>query len=779
MPQAAVAAIGIFVTSAIGKLAASFVVKFFLYVAAAYLLDRAAAAIAPRRRSNGLGVGTEVNYYDSGASVRIAYGQVRTGGMETIPPITSGDNREHLHKVLTLVGTEIDSYNDVYFDDKRIPVAAIGPVTFTDSDGQVNSGDFRNFANIRLYRGTATDSLDRILTDARSALYANARGRGIAKAMFRFKYSDTVYKSVPTCTVTYQGKRCYDPRLDLSPGADPTNASYIAWTENPALCLCDYLMSTYGGEYPASDIDWDAVVTAANCCDALVNVLAGTQKRYTCNGVLFATDDFEENVKALVDTMLGRVIFRDGKWRIFAGSWQTPTFTIQKSDWLEGGLSIKFERGRSKRFNEMHCWYVDKNRGWQRMECLPRTNSTYRAADGGETISAETEQLLCTNEYETQRKTEFLLRQSRNQITVAGRLPPRFQDIALWDTGTIVFDHLGWSSKTFRAVGIDVNPDGSLDCVFCEEQSSDWTDLASGDYNTESAALIPEINATTPSAPQGFSATPQINGTILFDWTTPIVKPSGTEFQIIRSTNSANAAVGTVVWQGVANPVPLVMPTSPHFYYVRAIANSAFSAYVPNTFGLVAAARGESESSKYSSLIRDWDFTLSSEPFTYWVTSASNVMSLSPTGGVTGGKMIITAREAFIFAMPIDPLHQLRYTSLRSSMRVRCTSAGAGVNSFGSLQFNVLGWTGVGTPVFASNVSTFGMLNIVGVSALIDSLGLWKEFAFVNTFGTFPTFPTGINPTSYPYFVGMLYTGNTGSSAIGRFELDMWRVLID
>lgn len=253
-------------------------------------------------------------------------------------------------------------------------------------------------------------------------------------------------------------------------------------------------MAIYGGEYAASDIDWDSVVTAANYCDISVNTPTGSQPRYTCNGVLLATDSFESNVKSLVDSMLGRIIFRDGKWRVFAGGWQTPTFTINKTDWIEGGLSIRFEQGRQRRFNRMRCWYVDKDRDWQRVECNPRYNTTYKTADGFEDIDAETEQLLCTDEYEAQRKAELLLRQSRNQITVTGRLPPRFQDIALWDTGYIAFDHLGWQTKTFRVVGIDLNPDGSLDCVFTEEQSSDWNDMLSGDYNGPSTAPLPAVN---------------------------------------------------------------------------------------------------------------------------------------------------------------------------------------------------------------------------------------------------------------------------------------------
>lgn len=495
MPQAAIAVIGSFLISYGATAVASFALKVFAYAASAYLLNRAAQAMAAKQRGVGLGQGMEINYFDTGAPIRIVYGLVRSGGMETIPPITSGNDAKYLHKVLTLAGHEVDSYNFVHFDTTTISNGQIGAMSFTGSDGLVSSGYYGGRAWIRRYRGTSTDSADRMLMNVDSAAFNNSRALGIAKTAITFEYDADVYRSIPTVTFTYQGKRCYDPRLDASPGASPTNPSYIAWTRNPALCLCDYLMAVYGGEYASTDIDWTSVVTAANYCDTGVSTPSGPQARYSCNGILMATDSFESNIRMLVDAMLGRIIFRDGKWRIFAGSFQTPTYTINKSDWLEGGLSIRFEQGRARRFNRMKCWYVDPGRDWQRVECNPRFNTTYRTADGGESIDAETEQLMCTTEYEAQRKTELLLRQSRNQITVTGRLPPRFQDLALWDTVYMAFDDLGWSTKTFRCVGIDLNPDGSMDCVFSEEQSTDWSDMSSGEYNAPSTAGLPPVNS--------------------------------------------------------------------------------------------------------------------------------------------------------------------------------------------------------------------------------------------------------------------------------------------
>lgn len=653
MAQAAIGAIAKILISYGAKAAlAKFAATVFVYAASSYLLNRAAKSLAKKPRSDAGISGQEVNYFDTGASLRIVYGRVKTGGMETIPPIIHGPHNEFVHKVITLAGHEVNSFECTFFDATTISNANRGPQTWTGSDGMITAGVYSGHAFVRYYRGTQTDSVDRLMMEASSAVFNQFRGRGIAKAMVTYKWNDEIYKGLPDPTFLYQGKRCYDPTLDSSPGADPTNTAFATWTSNPARCLADYLMADYGGGYQSEDIDWDTVVTAAAACDALVaiNGAVGTQPRYTCNGVLLAAGDkqFENNIRALVNSMLGRLIFTDGKWKMFAGGWKSPTFSIDKSDWTSG-LSIKTEQGKGKRFNRMRCWFVDSSRNWMRQSCYPRTNASYLTADKNERIDAEFEDLLCTDENEAQRKAEFLLRASRNQIIVAGKLPPRFQDIALWDTGTINMAEFGWSSKTFRAVALDVNPDGSVDGVFAEEQSSDWTDLLVAEYGQPSAATVPAANATMPSAPRNFNAIPQVNGTILFTWDAPAVNPAGTKFQIIRSTTSLDN-FATTYEVGNGRNIAMVMPVSRHWYFIRGVTQNATTAYgptEPSTYGVAATARLEADQTLQMRVCGDAEFEYG-EASSLWqfgtLTMASGAdLNISSLGATAAGTVAYVA----------------------------------------------------------------------------------------------------------------------------------------
>jgi len=482
----------------------------------------------------------------------------------------------------------------VYVDDQLVTNAQITAVTGTANDGKVTATKYANAIWIRRYTGTASQTVDFILNGRYSSTFTSAyRGRGIAYAALSYDWGDgKLFRGPPIMTFLIKGKKCYDPRLDASPGAAPTNPAFAAWTENPALCWADYAMGDYGGAVASTSINWASIVAAANICDALVNIPgATTQKRYTFNSrvILPVDPDWRENAKIFIDAMMGRMVFRDGIWFVYAGAFDSASYSIEKTDWLSIDRIKTVAPRDGGRWNTVRCWYVDPSRNWQRVECYPRRNATYKSADGAEEIALEMEQPACTNEYEAQRKAEFMLRQSRNQIAISGKLGPKFRKAATGEMVAVNFEELGWVSKLMRIRTMSLNPDGTSDVGLVEEQSDDWTDLASGEYNAPSSSTIPGTNPTTPTEAT-LSVSNIINGTIRFTLATPTVKPVATHYQIIRSLVSTNAAVGTVIYDGVSQIVDLPSASAIGFFFSRAYANSYYGPYSPNTLGLNAQA---------------------------------------------------------------------------------------------------------------------------------------------------------------------------------------------
>jgi hypothetical protein len=229
-------------------------------------------------------------------------------------------------------------------------------------------------------------------------------------------------------------------------------------------------------------------------------------------------------------------------------------------------------------------------RNWQREQCAPRTNPTYEGVDGSEQIPLSLEQPACTSEFEAQRKGEFMNRRSRNQVALVGILPPRFRFVCAGDVGAFTFPEIGWFSKNLRILTASLLPDSSIQVGIAEEQSTDWTDLAASEYGTQSAAVLPPNNPTTPSEAT-LTIASVINGSLRFTMSGPITKPRDTRYRIITSINCGNAAVGSAIYDGVTQQIDLPAPLGiQNFYWAQCYADSYVGPYSPNTYGMGAVA---------------------------------------------------------------------------------------------------------------------------------------------------------------------------------------------
>lgn len=567
------------------------------WAAVIYAVSAVGKALMPKM-PRGDGRNLEASFNDSTAAQRVIFGQTRTGGVYMIPFITTGAKGDYGHIVMALSGHELAAITDIYFDNQAISSASIGAVTGSSSDGLVSSGRYANTAWIRRYLGTSTQTVDFILNAADpTAFSSDFRLRGWGYLAVQLKYDTNVYTSVPQITAVMQGAKLYDPRLDSTNGGTGTHryATPSTWTysTNPALCTAWYLMSSLGGEYDAAtEIDWSLVAAAANVCDTLVSIPTGTQKRYTCNGLLLVTERFEDNLQKCIDSMMGRITWRGGKWRMYAGAWTTPTETLDRSDFI-GGITFESVQPRAEgRWNGARAYYVDPDRNYQRVECFPRVSPTYYTADGSERIWVELEQPLCNNEFEAQRKAEFILRQSRNGVRIVGKLGPRWQRLALWDTVYLDWAEVGYNDKTFRVVSYSLNPDGSVDVLLSEETSADWTDLASGEYNSISIATF-TTTTPVPEAPATLNVTGDYNA-IQVNWTlvtssTPL--PNQTS-ELWEGNSRYLDASYSLVWEGSGQSVTRPKDTGSYYYYkVRnKIPGGYYSDYVPSTGGTQGSA---------------------------------------------------------------------------------------------------------------------------------------------------------------------------------------------
>jgi len=90
-----------------------------------------------------------------------------------------------------------------------------------------------------------------------------------ASATFRLNRDEANYQGVPSMEFLIKGQKVNSVYTDGSGGFSLSNTK--SYSNNPALCLLDYLMnSTYGRGLPVNDIDLGSFYHAAQVCDTVV-----------------------------------------------------------------------------------------------------------------------------------------------------------------------------------------------------------------------------------------------------------------------------------------------------------------------------------------------------------------------------------------------------------------------------------------------------------------------------------------------------------------------------
>jgi hypothetical protein len=235
-----------------GKLLA-FIGKTVLSMAASYALNK---LLAPKLPKDSIGSNPLQMSRNPIAPRRVIYGTGRYSGPIVFANV-SGAKNERLHFIVVLAGHEVEEIGStVWFDDKQFEV----PYP-TNGTSHAEYGPVLLFNKHRGYAGEAADP--NLLIDCPTVWTSAHKLEGCAYVMVRLYWEPEVFPGgIPNVTALVRGKKCYDPRDTVT-----------RWTQNPALCLRDYLTDTvYGMGVPSTSIDDDSFEAAANICDESVGV---------------------------------------------------------------------------------------------------------------------------------------------------------------------------------------------------------------------------------------------------------------------------------------------------------------------------------------------------------------------------------------------------------------------------------------------------------------------------------------------------------------------------
>lgn len=414
---------------------------------------------------------------------QIIYGETRVGGSIThIESVRSGDT-DTLHMVITFAGHVCSSIEAVYFDDEEVPDLA------TEAVG-------RYAGYVRIYKSLGDEAGQPFpdLVTASAGGWTDAhRQTGRTKLYVRMVFNREIFPNgVPNITAKIKGKKVYDPRTGLT-----------TWSNNPALCVADYLMDdNYGLAHAVDELDEDALIAAANICDEAVPLAAGgTEARYTLDGSFEATAIPRDMIPRLLGAMQGTAVYQGGQWLIHAGAYITPTITLDESDFA-GPVRVQTRLSRRDNFNAVKGIFVSPADLYQPTDFPPIVSSTFEAEDNGERVYQDVELNFTQRATVAQRIAKIQLLRARQPITVSGRLKLAAYRVAPPSTVKLSLEKFGWVEKVFEVLEstlvMDRDPAGApvlvCDMVFRETAPSVW------DWSTsEEQTLDPAPNSNLRS----------------------------------------------------------------------------------------------------------------------------------------------------------------------------------------------------------------------------------------------------------------------------------------
>ena len=393
--------------------------------------------------------------------------------------VPAGIQNKFLHRVIAFAGHEIESFEQIYINDEVATISSNGTVT--------SPSRYQGKIKIFKFNGSPDQVADPALVAAVPAWTSAHRLRGIAYLYCQLEYDvDAFPNNVPEISAVIKGKKVYDPRNTTT-----------AWSDNPALCVRDYLTATgYGLGEATANVNDTSFITAANICDEYVGspvtsmfvggeyriktvgdtnfttlgaadnnvgtVFTATSvpatgtgvvetHRYTANGAFTTGIEPQELLNDLMTSMGGTIWYTQGFWTVKAANYTSPVLDLNEDD-LRSSITVSTRHSRRDNFNVVNGTFKGEESNWQVTDYPPVTNAAFVTADNGQESPIDLELPWTDNSIEARRIARILLEKNRQQLTMSASFGLRAFQLQTGDNVRITNTRFGWINKEFEVV---------------------------------------------------------------------------------------------------------------------------------------------------------------------------------------------------------------------------------------------------------------------------------------------------------------------------------------
>ena len=441
----------------------------------------------------------------------------------------------------------------------------------------ISPGEYGKYAKFTWGLGADDQAVNTTISSEIAKWTSSHRLRGIAYVALRMEFNQEAWPNgLPTPHVTVKGKKVYDPRTGLT-----------AWSDNPALCIYDYMIDTkYGLGVASGDINTQSVIDAANVCDEQVDLLDGnTESRYTCNGVLDTADEVGDNLNTLLGSMKGMLVKDGAEYYMYAGAWRTPTVLLDEAD-VVGEFTVASGTPYRERFNGVKGTFYSELNDWELSDFPNYQSSALATRDEGVDRWKDVQLPMTDSPSTAQRIAKIDLLENRSEdgetVVVTGEFGLNAWGVKAGDFILLSNADMGWSGKSFR-----VDEWSIINLSQDEQQGPNVAikmvlhSISSTAYDWDESTEETEYNQPVPSAPSHKDyALPPLNFAATSGDDTLQVLPDGTVLNKVQLT--WDPISNTMITSGGHIEIGYKPSTSSAWQEIGNIAPSAYQYDVPN-----------------------------------------------------------------------------------------------------------------------------------------------------------------------------------------------------
>lgn len=366
--------------------------------------------------------------------------------------------------------------------------------------------------------------------------------------------------------VVLKGKKLYDPR---------TGTTY--WSDNPALCLRDYLLSDFC-RVKASDLPNSDFVTAANVCDEVFSF----GKRYTLNGTVKSDQTQADVLEAMAHAMAGTITAT--AWRVRAGKYIAPIAALYQED-IVGSVAITSSISGADLTNGVTGQYISAENDWVMTDFKPYQNTAYITEDGRENYADMSFEFTNTVQ-RVHNIARIDTEDSRNAFSVKADFSLKAWPLQIGDRVTFTSAFLSQAGKIYRITDKQMNPSGTVSLTLKEDAPEIWDFAdavvadATPNSNTSNPFIIGTLTSLTCNSGTNvlsINTDGSVVSRIALTWTLPTVDAISDKDSVeIEWQDVAGGGFSRMVVSGEATSAYIVPVIDNHIYTIRVRASRPY-----------------------------------------------------------------------------------------------------------------------------------------------------------------------------------------------------------